>query len=137
GASTHLPSGWGAAPAPLGPTLAAPPPPAARLETDFCPPTQPPPLRRRRGRGFCALVASAQRKVHARGRVFPPFSRQNAALGANGGQKPCHRDAKAAGTGAAGPGYDLKPPKTQPLRGLSWPDAKPAETTTTRHFRSA
>src|SRR5262245_10035719 len=40
------------------------------------------------------------------------FSRQNAALGANGGQKRCHRDAKAAGTGAAGPGYDLKPPKT-------------------------
>jgi hypothetical protein len=37
------------------------------------------------------------------------FSRQNAALGANGGQKRCHRDAKAAGTGAATRDYDLKP----------------------------
>src|SRR5262249_1473942 len=62
--------------------------------------------------GFWELVAAAQRKVHARGRVFPAFSGQNAALGANGGQKRRRRGRKSGRNRRAGAGLWSQAPKT-------------------------
>jgi hypothetical protein len=51
------------------------------------------------------------------------------------GQKALPPGANGPEPAPAGLGYGLKPPKPQPVARLSWPDAKPAETTTTRRFR--